>query len=291
VSFAVGVALSSNANLATLSVSPGWLDQTFNYNTTGYTVTVPNATTSITVSATVADTGKAAYQQSPANPVSLSAGSNIITITVTAENGTTRTYSIIVTRTPLSANANLGSLSVSTGTLSPAFSANIPAYTVLVPNVTSSITVTASPADSNASLSLVSPYTATLSGNTTSIPITVTAEDGSTTRIYTVTVNKTTATNAVNVVISIADERIDLTRSTENDLSRQAGNTLRLTAPEGYTNYTWYVDGNSGNYSLISNRVIDLNPNWYNLGTHSVLLEFEKNGIPYGCEVLFRVVR
>jgi hypothetical protein len=154
--------------------------------------------------------------------------------------------------------------------------------------------VTAAVADTGkAMLFPSSPHTVSLSSASTDITLTVTAEDGSATKEYTITVNKTTETNAVNVAITMADERIDLTRSTENDLSRAANNTLRLTAPEGYASYTWRLNGDASNYSTISERVIELNPNWYgyNYGTHSVLLEYTKDGVLYGCEVLFRVVR
>jgi uncharacterized repeat protein (TIGR02543 family) len=194
----------------------------------------------------------------------------------------------------LSANANLGSLSVDAGSLNPAFSPDITAYTVLVPDGTSDITVTAAAADTGkAALSPASPYTANLTTESTLITLTVTAQNDTTAKVYTIRVNKTPAgvTEAVNVAIGIADERIDLTRSTENDLSREAGNTLRLTAPEGYANYIWMVDGGNS-YSTISPREIQLyQGNSYSLGTHSVLLEYEKDGIPYGCEILFKVVR
>jgi hypothetical protein len=296
VSFTVTQGLSANANLAALSVSPGWLDQTFSPSNTAYTVTVPYTTTSIEVNAVPADFGKATCEQFPTpNPVSLSAGANTIRVRVTAEDGTTtRDYRITVTRTPLSANANLASLVVDVGALAPAFSPNTMAYTVLVPNATGSITVTAAVADTGKATLLQSPANpVTLGAGSTVITLTVTAEDGTATRNYTVTVNKSTAANAVNVVIGIADERIDLTRSTENDLSREAGNTLRLTAPAGYTNYAWRVDSEPNGYNGISDRVIELNPSWYNYsyGTHSVLLEFEKDSVLYGCEVLFRAVR
>jgi uncharacterized repeat protein (TIGR02543 family) len=194
----------------------------------------------------------------------------------------------------LSANANLASLSLDAGTLNPLFSANTTAYTALVSSTTGSVTVTVTVADSKAAVSQ-SPTTnpVSLSGNSTVITITVTAEDGSTTKDYTITVHKTTETTVVNVVIGRADERIDLTRNTEKDLSREAGNTLRLTAPEGYDSYVWLVDGDTYGYDTISNRIIELNANWYShsYGTHSVLLIYDKDGIQYGCEVLFRVVR
>jgi uncharacterized repeat protein (TIGR02543 family) len=286
--------LSANANLASLSTNPGWLDQIFSPSITFYTMTVPYATTSVTVSATEADFGRANLVFPDGNSVTLNPGANTVRVRVTAEDGTTtRTYAITITRTPLSANTNLGSLSVSEGTLNPAFSANTTAYTVLVPNSTGSLIVSAAVADTGkATLYPASPHTATLDTNSTIITLTVMAEDG-TTKDYTVRVNKTTETSAVNVAITAADERIDLTKSTENDLSLSMGNTLRLTAPAGYGNYVWRVDGDTGGYNAISGRVIELNPNsyWYSYGTHSVLLEFEKDGVLYGCEVLFRVAR
>jgi hypothetical protein len=292
VSFTVAAGLSANANLAALSVSSGFLDQTFSASTTSYTVTVPNITSSIIVSATVADTGKATLSPSFPYTATLAEGANTIRIRVTAENGATKDYTIVVTRTPRSANANLGSLSVAQGSLSPAFSPNTTAYTVLVPNETLAITVTAAVADVGKASIEQSPNPVNLTQVSTLITLTVTAENGDTTKVYTITVNKTAAANAVNVVIGIADGRIDLTRSTENDLSREAGNTLRLTAPEGYTGYTWSVDGNTGSYNPISENEIQLYPgNNYSLGTHSVLLEYTKDGIPYGCEILFKVVR
>jgi hypothetical protein len=50
----------------------------------------------------------------------------------------------------------------------------------------------------------------------------------------------------------------------------------------------------SGSYNSISNRIIELHPDWYgwyNYGIHSVLLEYTKDGITHGCEVVFKVVR
>jgi uncharacterized repeat protein (TIGR02543 family) len=286
--------LSANANLASLSVDAGWLDQTFSPSTTSYTMTVPYTTTSVTVSATEGDFGKASVAFPDGNPVSLNPGPNTIRVRVTAEDGSaTRTYTITVTRTPLSANANLSSLGVSAGTLNPAFSAAATVYTVLVPDGTSSITVTAAVADTGkAALAPSSPHMVSLDAASTDITLRVTAEDG-TAKDYTVTVNKTTAANAIDATIGIADERIDLTRNTENDLSRELNNTLRLTAPEGYANYTWFVDMGSGSYNAVSDRIIELNANWYgySYGTHSVLLEYTKDGITHGCEVMFKVVR
>jgi uncharacterized repeat protein (TIGR02543 family) len=288
--------LSSNAGLAALSVSQGELDPAFASYITNYSVTVPNTVASINVSATPAD-GKARYERYPSgNSVSLNAGLNVITVKVIAEDGTTSTdYTIAVTREqPLSANANLSSLGVSVGMLSPAFSPNITAYTVTVPTATSAITVSAAAADAwNVATIAQSPGNALgdpvdLESPSTAIAITVTAANGDA-KAYTITVKKEAGNNAVNVFIGITDKYIDLARDTENDLSQALNNSLSLTAPDGYQNYAWLVDGNStGN----NTQNIVLNHGGRSLGTHSVLLTFEDaGGAKYGCEVLFRVAR
>jgi hypothetical protein len=286
-----GTEASSNANLQTLSVSPGTLSPGFSSETAAYTVTVPNTTEEISVTATVSD-GNASVEQFPsANPVALNAGANVITLRVTAEAGNTKDYVIVVTRTPLSSNANLGSLSVSPGTLVPTFSPSIRDYSVLVSNATASISVTPTVEDTNASVNQTPVNVVSLNEGDNTISVTVTAEDGST-KTYTITVTRTSSdtTNAVQAVISMANEIVDLTKNTQNDLSQEANSILRVTAPDGYDSYTWKIDGYD-NYSLISDREIQAYANWFNPGTHSVLLIFEKDGISYGSEVLFRVVR
>ncbi|WP_171056436.1 cadherin-like beta sandwich domain-containing protein, partial [Paenibacillus sinopodophylli] len=77
--------------------------------------------------------------------ISLSVGSNTITTVVTAEDGiTTKTYTLTVTRAAaaLSSNADLGGLSLSSGTLSPLFASGTTSYTASVANGVSSITAT-----------------------------------------------------------------------------------------------------------------------------------------------------
>jgi uncharacterized repeat protein (TIGR02543 family) len=99
---------------------------------------------------------------------------------------------------------------------------------------------------------------------------------------------KWTYASTITVTISPATEEINLEKSHEYDLSQEAGNTLQIRAPDGYSNYAWYVDGQ---YEYSLGRIKTIDPGSYSYGTHSVLLKYEKDGIPYGCEVLFRVVR
>jgi uncharacterized membrane protein len=280
--------ISANANLAALSVSPGSLDQTFNPVITNYTVTAPNSTASIAVNAWPVAVG-ARYEQSPSNnPVSLNVGPNIITVKVVAEDGSEKNYQITVTRAPLSNNANLGSLEVIGGTLSPAFSANTTAYTALVS--ASSVILAATVSDTKATLAQSPANPVSLSASPRIINITVTGEDRTTKKTYTITVSKAQADKTIDVVIGMADERIDLIRSTENDLSKEAGSALRLTASAGYS-YTWLVDLAAPVEGSNTSQEITLYASNYAIGTHSVLLEYVKDGEHYGCEVLFRVSR
>ncbi len=58
---------------------------------------------------------------SASQAINLNVGSNTITVIVTAQDGTTtNTYTITVTRAP-SSNADLSNLTVSQGSLTPAF--------------------------------------------------------------------------------------------------------------------------------------------------------------------------
>lgn len=90
------VVLSGNANLSSLSVAPGTLSPSFSKDKTSYHVTVNESTTSIAVSATAEDS-KASVSLNGVQK-NLEKGDNTVKVTVTAENGDTRTYKILVTR-------------------------------------------------------------------------------------------------------------------------------------------------------------------------------------------------
>ena len=94
----------------------------------------------------------------------------------------------VTTPVPKSTNADLASLAVSPGTLSPEFSAAQQSYTVSVAANQNKITVSAAPADGKSKVSLNGVQDKLVPGSNT-VKITVTAENGST-RVYTVTVTK-----------------------------------------------------------------------------------------------------
>ncbi len=89
------VVLSGNANLSSLKVSSGTLSPAFSANTTNYSVTVPNNVTSVTISAVTVEKDA---KTSISGKNSLSVGTNTRVITVTAPNGTTKKYTVKITR-------------------------------------------------------------------------------------------------------------------------------------------------------------------------------------------------
>ena len=197
--------LPNNSYLSNLKINGGAIPLTpaFHYTTTSYTASVTNATTSIKVTPVAADVnatvkinGTPVKSGTASAPLPLKAGPNTINTIVTAQNGTSaRLYAIIVTRAP-STNANLAALSLSNGTLSPAFATGTTGYTVSVN--TTSITVTPTASDATATVT-VNGKTVASGAASTAIPLavghntittTVTAQDGTTTNTYTITVTR-----------------------------------------------------------------------------------------------------
>jgi hypothetical protein len=98
--------------------------------------------------------------------------------------------------------ATLANLTVSSGTLTPAFSSTTYSYSVNVPYSTSSITLTATPTDGNATV--VGDGLKNLNTGNNVFTITVTAQDEVTVITYTVTVNRgyNTVTTLSNLTVS-----------------------------------------------------------------------------------------
>lgn len=107
--YSVTITPSANADLSALSLDSGTLSPTFSAGTTAYTASLANAITSVTVTPTVARTGATVTVNgipvasgAASGPITLNLGSNLLTIVVTAPNGTTtKTYTVAATRLPL----------------------------------------------------------------------------------------------------------------------------------------------------------------------------------------------
>ena len=91
------VTLSSDADLADLTPSEGKLTPAFAPNITEYAVYVPYETTKLSLSATAKDSKALGVTQPDA---ALKQGDNVLTVTCTAEDGTTRDYTVHVVRMP-----------------------------------------------------------------------------------------------------------------------------------------------------------------------------------------------
>jgi len=93
---------SGNADLRSLYFDKGFLDPYFSSDVTTYSAFVPFSVSTITLTAIPADEN-ATVQIVPAQPMTVSLGSNLITVTVTAQNGTLKVYSIDAIREETSA--------------------------------------------------------------------------------------------------------------------------------------------------------------------------------------------
>jgi formylglycine-generating enzyme required for sulfatase activity len=100
---------------------------------------------------------------------------------------------VTVTVLAPSSNADLSTLTVNAGALSPAFLATTMSYAVNVANSVDRITVTGTSADKNATIGTKNGVTQNLSVGSNPIDLTVTAQNGTTTKKYTVTVSRAPA--------------------------------------------------------------------------------------------------
>lgn len=180
--------LSGNANLSSLSVNGASLTPAFSSNTTAYSLgEVDFSVASLTVNA-VAEDSKATVSVSGA---ALNVGANTVTVTVKAENGASKAYTISVTRKQdpnyvASSNASLSSITLSTGVLSPSFSPDITSYVVYLPYETKAISASGTAADAKAAPVAGSELSDMADGEHI-LTLTGTAEDG-TKKEYTIAV-------------------------------------------------------------------------------------------------------
>jgi len=97
--------LKRNANLKSLQISAGTLSPSFNTNVTNYNISVGNNISSVSIipvtedaNATVTINGKVVNSGQLSQPIILNTGSNIIKVTVTADDNSVKTYTINIYR-------------------------------------------------------------------------------------------------------------------------------------------------------------------------------------------------
>ena len=176
---------SKNNNLSSIKLSTGTLSPSFSSGRTTYNVSVPFEVSSINVTATAED-NKA--------KVSVSGGSSLkagkvtnVTIKVTAENGSVKTYTVKVIRgkdpnaaEEKNSNNNLAILNLGEDiTLNPKFNKNTTSYNVEVPYKIKSLEIEATPEDEAfAKVDITGADNLQVGEN--EVKIVVTAEDGKT---------------------------------------------------------------------------------------------------------------
>ncbi|EOY5423323.1 autotransporter domain-containing protein [Cronobacter dublinensis] len=212
VSCSAAVTRSSDATLSGLSFSGGALSPTFSAATTSYHATVDYAVSSVTLTpvtahaaATVTVNGNPVASGSASQAITLSVGANNIGIIVTAEDGTPKTYNVIVQRNEqrpvagnvtaqvaANSNANPVTLALSGGAATSVSLVTPPSHGVVV---VSGLSVTYTPltgytgsdsfvyhasnsagdsADATVSLTILAPTTVTIAPASGALPATTT---------------------------------------------------------------------------------------------------------------------
>ena len=185
--------LSTVNTLQSLTVSNATISPAFSTGTTKYTAQVPFEVSKLNINAVATDS-KATVSIN--NPNLVPNGTTKVTITVKAENGSTKTYTIHVSRAQdpnyqPSGNNALSSISVNGFLLSPVFSADNIQYVIWLPYETTSVTVSGAAADSKASVR-VEGGSNLIAGQDNEIKVICTAENG-TEKVYTVIAKRAAA--------------------------------------------------------------------------------------------------
>lgn len=193
---------SNNANLRNLGIKPNDFSG-FKPGTISYNVTVPSDVESVEVYAYPADSKNA--KVSGTGVKTLQEGTNELSVVVTAEDGTTKTYTINVTRESVTKSENeekttnesvsqtevkdgLSELKIGDLELTPSFDANIYEYKVEYIGEDTTLNIEATPTDER--------YIVDISGNEgleegeNTITILVSDKDGNNIATYQVTVEK-----------------------------------------------------------------------------------------------------
>lgn len=207
---------SKVCDLSSLTCSNATLSPSFSGNTTYYTATVPFSVESLKLNYTAKD--KTAKVSVSGN--SLVVGVNTVTVTCTAASGAKKSYTISVTRQQdpnykASTDAMLSALTLDAATISPAFAPEITDYVAYVPFETTEVKLTGAPKDSKATGVSEDVRTQLAEGETV-MSVICTAEDGVTTKTYTVHVYRMPLYEGVLPLVTATD------LSTETDVEEIA---------------------------------------------------------------------
>ena len=193
------------ATLAKLEVEGADLAPALAADTLTYTAEVGHDVSAVTVSATADDAGASAViapsdsdANTPGHQIALVEGDNTVTVTVTGSDGSALVYTVTITRQSALQDATVESLSLDAVSLTPAFARNIDTYeadvaadvaqvTVEFATTQASATAAVVPGDSDA---ITPGHQIAITPGLNTITVNVTAADTTTTRSYTIKVNR-----------------------------------------------------------------------------------------------------
>ena len=201
---------SSNAHLSKLQINQEGLTPNFNKNKTSYAVTVGENVNDLKVTA-VAEDSKSKVAIS--GNTGLKNGDNKVYITVTAQDGTKKVYTITVTKTgdANKSNSYLQNLIVENAILSPEFSKEVFEYDCgTVGKSVETLKILAFGENENVKIDITG--NDKLSEGDNKIIVKVTSEDGTTTKEYVITVKKDSSIVEENNI-----EEINALQDTDND--------------------------------------------------------------------------
>ena len=191
----------SLSSLTVTSNPQGTISPAFDPETTEYTFSVGPDVTSVTVNAEPADDNATVAGTGTYNPRT----DGPVEVIVTSENGNTKVYTITFD-VAKSTNADLSNLGVTGYTISPSFDKDTLTYNVTVPSDVDKATITAELADDRGSLTGDGEQNLTYGEN--SFPVVVTAEDGTTTKTYTVNITRTKKDIATLTTLLVDDVEV-----------------------------------------------------------------------------------
>jgi len=250
-----------NSNLTAITLSQGTLSPAFTYNTNFYSANVSYSASSITATPTASDPAATISVNSTAvtsgaasGPIPLLVGANSISIAVNDGSDPVNTYAVTVYRAP-SPNDTLSALTVSSGSLNPAFAGGTLNYTDSLANSVTSISVTPTAADPGARIyvsgtAVASGATAgpfTLAAGSNTIPIFVVAPDNSHSQSYTITVNRAGSNNdnlaSIGLNAGTLSPAFSATTTSYTDSVPNSVNPITITPVASDRDATITVDG------------------------------------------------
>ena len=230
---------SSDATLSALTTDQGTISPIFapgvnSYTTTVFTNTVVIKPTTTNNGATVKINGLVVLSGASSASIPLNNGNNAIPVVVTAQDGlTTRTYMLNIISTK-SSNAGLSALSITPSYALNGISGTTNFFTAVSSSVTS-VQQTAVASDANATVkvngvlvasgAMSNPIQLNATG-TTVITTVITAQDGTTTQTYTLSITKNSSSNTVLSRIALSPFARLTPVPNQNNFTTSVGPTL-----------------------------------------------------------------